>query len=88
MASKEENAKGFLVIKVRAVELMKVSRGSLGICDSCNNAAFDGYYVAALNHWMCKDCYDGWSKRAKYYPEDSHIEKRNYERYAKLLNVK
>ena len=85
MAEIIENKKGFLVIKTSLTEIANI--GGLGICDECNKASFVGYLVCVLNHWMCQDCYDQWSKRAKYYPEDSAIEQRNYNRYMKVFNL-
>ena len=89
MAKVIENVKGFKVIEVTQDELMtKLGRyGSLGICDSCNDAAPSGYYIAVLNHWICPHCYKDWTQRAKWYKEDSVIEERNFKRYKELFDV-
>ena len=86
MAKKVDNEKGFLVIEVSAAEL-SAKAGGYGICDYCNTPAEKGYYIAVLNQWYCPKCYDEFCKRAKYYPEDTGTEKRNYELYSKLFGV-
>ena len=78
-----ENSKGFRVIEMSMVEVNGLL-GGLGICDSCNNASFTGYYIAVLNSWFCPQCYEDWLKRAKRYEEDIPIEERNFERVKRL----
>lgn len=85
MAKVVKNEKGFKVIEVSLTEC--VQWGGLGICDSCGNASFKGYYVAVLNQMFCENCYKKWCERAIYYPEDSRIEERNFEIYKKILNI-
>jgi len=74
-----ENKKGFKVIQLRTVELMEVCTGSMGICDYCNDATFDGYYIAVLNCWYCEKCYQSWLDRAINYPEDQKYETANFQ---------
>lgn len=78
------NAKGFKVIACTLQEISTI--GGLGICDSCNECSFEGYYIAVLNHWYCPDCYQDWMQRAKKYPEDQSIEDRNFGLWSSLLS--
>lgn len=86
MAKKIENEKGFLVLEVSHIECI-TKLGGYGICDSCNKASTDGYYIAVLNHWVCPECYKEWIGRAKRYANDIPIEERNYAHYSKRLGV-
>ena len=54
MAKVVKNEKGFKVIEVSLIECTQW--GGLGICDSCGNASFKGYYVAVLNQMLCENC--------------------------------
>lgn len=85
MAQIINNEKGFKVIECSLIEIANL--GGLGICDFCNKASFDGYYIAVLNCWYCPECYQDWIKRAQRYPEDAHVEQRNFERYSAYLGV-
>ena len=58
------------------------------ICDMCNRPASVDYYVAVINQWMCKDCYNDFVKSIDRYKEDMEIESRNFDRYCSLFNVK
>lgn len=82
MLKKAENDKGFLVLKMSVEDNQKI--GGLGICDYCNckheDLNYIGYYIAALNHWNCAECYDNWLRRAKRYSSDIPIEEKRYER--------
>lgn len=81
------NNKGFLVLEVsreRMLERLK-KYGCLGICDFCAVIPERGYYVAVLNRWLCKECFDEWYSDAERYQEDIPIEERNFERYKSLL---
>lgn len=84
------NDKGFLILEVSREELISAlgDRGCIGVCDACFSSPESGYYVAVLNQWFCKECYEKWHKRAEYYPEDSKIEERNYKYYKRLFNEK
>lgn len=86
MAHKVNNSKGFLVAEVSLTECVE-KLGGYGICDSCNGTSEKGYYVAALNHWVCPKCYNEWMQRAKNYEEDKPIEKRNFDYYSKILGI-
>lgn len=85
MASIIENKKGFKIIELSITELNQI--GGLGICDSCNSAAFSGYYIAVLNMWYCPNCYHSFLERAKWYQEDSKIENQNFENMCKTFNL-
>ena len=43
-------------------------------CDNCNIVIEEVIWVPALNWGMCKNCYNEWVKRAKYYEEDRWYE--------------
>lgn len=86
MAKRINDKKGFLVIETSLTECVE-KIGGIGICDYCNSSSFTGYYIAVLNCWYCEKCYKNWTQRAKRYEEDSHIEKRNFDYYAKLLEI-
>lgn len=85
MATKITTEKGFKVIKCSIVEIMKL--GGIGICDMCDTAPLDGYYIAVLNQWVCEDCYNDWLRRARPYKEDEPIEDKNFKRTWNLLNL-
>ena len=89
MAKIIDNPKGFKVIEISRTELVNklAEYGSLGICDSCNQTDYTGYFVAVLNHWLCPKCYEEWMDNAIYYPEDAPYEKRTFEQYKKLFNL-
>ena len=79
--------KGFLVMEISRQELISaLGESTLGVCDSCFANAENGYYVAVLNQWLCKECYEKWLETAVYYPEDSRVEIRNYEYYKKKFS--
>lgn len=83
-----KNDKGFLVMEIARTELVEklAKYGSVGVCDSCMTAPEVGYYIAVLNQWFCKECFDSWYKRAVRYKEDIPYEERNYETYKRLFS--
>ena len=85
MAEVFKNDKEFLILKISSIEI--VMYGSLGICDSCNQTDYTGYFVAVLNYWLCPKCYEEWMDNAIYYPEDAPYERRTFEQYKKLFNL-
>ena len=85
MAKIIENKKCFKVIECSLAECIEF--GGLGICDHCNSKSDIGYYVAVINSWICKECYDKFMLRAVRYNEDIAIENKYFEIYKKLLNV-
>ena len=88
MAEIVNNPKGFKVIKIKATELMDIIFGSLGICDYCSNASFEGYYIAVLHSYYCPDCYEDWMKRCEYYEEDAPYENQNFNAVVESLKKK
>ncbi len=84
MAELVQNKKGFKVLKMILDEVNHV--GGLGICDYCNTASTEGYYIAVLNMWYCPKCYNEWYLRAKYYKEDADVENRNFNRMKEMLD--
>lgn len=86
MAKVIQSEKGFKLIETSRLEIVEL--GGLGICDSCGNTAETGVYIAVLNSWYCKECFEKWHKRAKHYAQDSRIEERNFNVYKSLLSPK
>lgn len=85
MATKVNCGK-FLVIETSLKECL--DWGGIGICDNCTTLHPNkGYYIAVLNQWLCPKCYEIWKLSAKWYPEDEHIEIRNYNTYASILGL-
>lgn len=82
-----KNEKGFLILEVsrdRMLERLEKC-GCLGICDFCAVIPEKGYYVAVLNQWLCKECFDDWYGCAERYSEDIPIEEKNYTIYKRIL---
>lgn len=82
-----ENEKGFLVLEVTRSELVGAlaEYGCIGVCDTCMSSPEAGYYVAVLNQWLCKGCFDSWYQRAVRYKGDIPYEKRHFETFKRLL---
>ncbi len=81
----EVKDKPFLLIECTAGELMQAVGSDICICDWCGNAYLpseEGVYIAVLNHWYCKKCYEDWTKPAVYYSEDKGVETKNFNFYA------
>lgn len=76
----------FKIIKVSAMEMFDAV-GSPGICDYCDDKPNEGYYIAVLNQWFCKKCFDRFKENARWYPEDAQIEERNFKHYASCLGI-
>jgi len=86
MAKIIENEKQFKVIEMSYVEAMICFANCCPVCDRClNRKCNKGYYIAVLNEWFCKKCYENWLKTAKKYDDDIEIENRNFEYYKNLL---
>ena len=85
MAEIFKNEKEFLIIKMKGVETLLF--GGYGICDSCNIPNLEGYYIAALNYWMCDHCFDEWYKSATRYKEDIPYEKRHFDRICEFFSI-
>lgn len=102
MARRVNNTKGFLVIAMNVAEAVAIckfgvedikNKAHLLICDRCNKRLDnipindEVYYVAALNHLLCINCYREWIAYAKRYDEDIPYEERYFNKYAKKLNL-
>lgn len=83
MAKVIESKKGFKLIETSRLEIVEL--GGFGICDYCGNTAETGVYIAVINSWYCKKCFEKWHERAKHYAQDSRIEERNFNTYQQLL---
>lgn len=89
MANRIERGK-FLIIECTAGELMDAVGSYICICDWCDKPCVPsekGYYIAVLNHWYCKECFEKWYSHAKWYPQDAEIENKNFEYYAKHFGL-
>ena len=87
MAQVIDNAKGFKVIEMSLPESVEAF-GGVGVCDSCNRAAYMAYYIAVLNAAYCPYCYEEWQKYATRYEEDAEIEQRNFDVAKNMLCVR
>lgn len=76
----------FKIIKASAREMLDAV-GSPGICDYCDDRPNEGYYIAVLNQWFCKKCFDRFKENARWYLEDAQIEERNFKYYASCLGI-
>lgn len=90
MAKIIENEKGFKVIEIDHLEMLKIGCGTL--CDYCGEPHYGkGYYVAIMNSWFCPTCYENWYRNATNYATghnaDWQIETKNFKRYKKLLGL-
>lgn len=86
MAKVKESSKKFKLIEASRTEMFKI--GSMGICDHCNEVTKEGVYIAVLNHWTCKECFEEWHERAVHYGEDMYIEEQNFKAYKEVLKAK
>lgn len=89
--AKQIEAGKFLVIECTAWEMMDAVGSDICICDWCRRPYLPndkGCYIAVLNHWYCKKCYEEWVASAEWYPEDADVERRNFNFYAPRLGVK
>ena len=54
--------KRFLIIECTARELRNATGATIVKCDWCDDIAlannYKGYYIAVLNQWYCKECFD------------------------------
>ena len=90
MAKIIENEKGFKVIEIDYLEMLKIGCGN--ICDHCGEPHYGmGYYVAVMNRWLCPTCYENWYLFATNYATehnaDGRIETKNFERFKTLLGL-
>lgn len=81
MAKLYKNKKNFLIIQLTLKEVVKVwgKYGDCGICDSCDQTPQKGYFVAALNQYLCPICFEKWFKSAESRPGDARFEQMQYD---------
>ena len=70
---------GLTYYEVDIIELFRL--GGAGICDHCGEYHTTGYLIPVLNHWICKSCFEEWSKNTKHYPSDDIYERMSIEYY-------
>ncbi len=75
--------KGFKIIILTRQHILNI--GGTGNCDWCMASIEEFWYVGALNCAFCTDCFDGWHRGAKYYPEDAEVEERRINRMVHSL---
>ncbi|MBJ2189116.1 MAG: demethylase [Muribaculaceae bacterium] len=83
--------KPFLLIECSAVELMNAVGSDHCVCDWCDKSCLPsekGCYIAVLNHWYCKECFEKWIGQAEYYPEDVDVERKNFDFYTPRFGLK
>lgn len=86
MAQRYKNDKRFLVIKMSWREYVAIT-DTFGLCDCCGTSDFDedGYYVATIDSWYCKTCFNAYYSGAKHYKVDMLAEREAYNKYMKKL---
>lgn len=79
MAKQLQNNKGFLVIQMPWREYVAIT-DSWGLADCCgqNSCEDDVFYIAVLDSFFCKMCYDAWYSTAKHYKVDMEKERYNW----------
>ncbi len=90
MAKRVEFGK-FLLIECTAGEMMEAVCSDFVVCDWCDKPCLpseEGVYIAVLNHWYCKECFEKWARESIWYPEDAEIEQQNFDFYAPRLGLK
>lgn len=93
MARRIENNKGFLIIEMtpeEAIDICGFGCYEELICDDCNERLNDYecvYYIPVLSSVFCKQCYIDWVNYATRYDEDIEYETKQFNHYAKLLNI-
>ena len=86
MANKYENDKQLLIIHMSWREFV-AARDEFGQCYCCGEANFDegGYYVAIVDDWYCKTCFDAYYSGAKRTKGDLEKERMNYNKMRNRL---
>lgn len=90
MATKWENDKRFFIIKMTWADYVATT-DSWGMCDCCGkyDAAEEYYYVAMVDDYYCKSCFEMWYRSTKYLSgEDYRKELANYKKVVKLMTQK
>ena len=87
MATIIKNKKGFKVIQIGYFEMVGLTGNSEPVCDNCLDAKVNqGFYVAVLNQWFCKKCYEKWYKTAINYEQDLSVEMQKFNHYITALS--
>lgn len=87
MAKIIKNKKDFMVIKIGYFEMVGITKNPDPVCDRClDNKVNQGYYIAVLNQWFCKKCYEDWYRTAVHYEQDLLIEIKNFNNYITALS--
>ncbi len=81
--TKHKLENGLTYYEVSLSELFRL--GGAGVCDHCGTFHETGYLIPCLNHWICKACFDEWSKDATHYPEDDEQEQRTIAYYERKI---
>lgn len=90
MATKLENDKNYLIIKMSWADFVATT-DSWGMCYCCSkyDASEKYYYVAMVNDYYCKTCFDAWYNSKKYLScADYQKERENYNKTIKLMQQK
>lgn len=60
---------------------------TFGFCSCCGTQVFDedGYYVAVVDDWYCKTCFDAFYSGATHFSVDLAKERSNYNKMVVLL---
>lgn len=82
-----KSKQGYKILSFKLTTLIEIHKGAMGICDSCNKAGFDGYYIPVLNRWYCESCFKEFEERTPFYEDDLEYENLNYNNMKKTLNV-
>ena len=79
MAKKFQNDKRFLIIEMPWKEYVAIT-DSFGQCFCCGeyDSEMIFYYVATIDSFFCKTCYDAWYSGATNYKVDREKERQNW----------
>lgn len=79
MAHQIQNQKGFLIIEMDWKDCVNIT-DTWGLSDCCgqNTSEEKLYYIAVLDQYYCKPCYDAWLSGATRYKPDLEKERYNF----------
>ena len=89
MAKQFQNDKRFLIIELSWKEYVAIT-DTFGQCDCCGeyDSEMIFYYVAVVDVFFCKKCFDAYYSDAKHYEVDLQKERDNWNKtVAKLRDV-
>lgn len=86
MAKKFQNNKNFLIIEMPWREYVAIT-DSWGLCSCCGQYDSEAifYYVAVINDFFCKTCFDAWYSGATHYSVDLQKERQNWNKTVEKL---